>query len=107
MCKRVLVTLDGSHTSEEVLAEAKKLSPGAEVTLLMVGSQPKATSEAPRPPYTGGAPVPGGVVAMPPPRTVESRAQAYDRGRDEMTSYLESCAEPLRDAGFDVRLEVR
>ena len=107
MCKRVLVTLDGSHTSEAVLAEAKKLGPGAEVTLLMVGSQPKATSEAPRPPYTGGAPAPGGVVAMPPPRTVESRAQAYDRGRDEMMSYLESCAKPLRDAGFDVRLEVR
>ncbi len=107
MCKRVLVTLDGSGTSEAVLAELVRLAPGAEVTLLTVGSRPKATSEPPRPPYTGGAPVPGGVVAMPAPRTVESRTQAYDRTRDEMMSYLETCAKPLREAGLEVHSAVR
>lgn len=44
---------------------------------------------------------------MPAPRTVESRTQAYDRTRDEMMSYLETCAKPLREAGLEVHSAVR
>jgi len=107
MCKRVLVTLDGSRTSQAVLDEVERLGPGTNVTLLTVSDVPKATSEAPHPPYTGGAPVPGGIVAVPGPRTMESRTQAYDRARDQATSYLEACAVRLRKAGLEVGVEVR
>ena len=107
MCKRVLVTLDGSRTSQAVLDEVPRLGPGTAVTLLTVSADPHATAELPHPPYTGGAPVPGGIVRVPEPRTMESRSQAYDRARDQATSYLEACAVPLRTAGLDVKVEVR
>lgn len=107
MCKRVLVTLDGSRTSRAVLPEVERLGPGANVTLLTVGGNLHATSELPPPPYTGGAPVPGGIVRMPPARTVEDRTQAYERARDQLTNYLEGCAIPLRAAGLNVETVVR
>ena len=107
MCKRVLVTLDGSHTSQGVLEELGRLGPGTQVTLLTVGDAQRATSEAPHPPFTGGAPVPGGIVHVPDARTMESRTQAYERARDQLTSYLESRAAPLRAGGLEVTVEVR
>lgn len=107
MCKRVLVTLDGSRTSQAVLDEVERLGPGTDVTLLTVSGDPHATVEAARAPFTAGAPVPGGIVAVPGPRTMESRTQAYDRARDQATAYLEACAVPLRAAGLDVGVEVR
>jgi len=107
MCKRVLVTLDGSRTSQAVLEVVGRLGPGAKVTLLTVGDTQRATSEAPHPPYTGGAPVPGGIVRVPEARTMETRTQAYDRARDQLVSYLEACAAPLRTAGLEVTVDVR
>jgi nucleotide-binding universal stress UspA family protein len=107
MCKRVLVTLDGSRTSQAVLVVVGRLGPGAKVTLLTVGDTQRATSEAPHPPYTGGAPVPGGIVRVPEARTMETRTQAYDRARDQLGSYLEACAAPLRTAGLEVTVDVR
>lgn len=107
MCKRVLVTLDGSRTSQAVLEEVGRLRPGTKVTLLTVGDAPRATSEAPHPPYTGGAPAPGGIVRVPEARTMETRTQAYDRARDQLASYLEACAAPLRTAGLEVTVDVR
>lgn len=107
MCKRVLVTLDGSRTSRAVLPEVERLGPGTNVTLVTVGGNPKATAESPHAPYTGGAPVPGGIVKVPEARTMESRTQAYDRARDQLTNYLEACAMPLRAAGLNVEISVR
>ncbi len=107
MCKRVLVTLDGSRTSQAVLEEVERLGPGTKVTLLTVGDAQRATAEAPHPPYTGGAPVPGGIVRVPEARTMETRTQAYDRARDQLRSYLEACAAPLRATGQEVTVDVR
>lgn len=107
MCKRVLVTLDGSRTSRAVLPEVERLGPGTSVTLVTVGGNPRATSEVPHPPYTGGVLAPGGVVRVPAARTVETRTQAYARARDQLTNYLEACAIPLRAAGLNVETSVR
>lgn len=107
MCRRVLVTLDGSRTSRAILPEVERLEPGTSVTLVTVGGNPKATSEAPHSLYTGGAPVPGGVVAVPEARTMETRTQAYERAREQLTAYLEACAIPLRAAGLNVQTIVR
>jgi nucleotide-binding universal stress UspA family protein len=102
-----MVTLDGSRTSRAVLSEVERLGPGTVVTLVTVGGNPRATGEAPRAPYTGGAPVPGGIVRVPEARTVETKTQAYERARDQLTNYLEACAVPLRAAGLDVSIMVR
>ena len=107
MCKRVLVTLDGSRTSQSVLKELERLGPGVQVTLVTVGGNPKATADTPHAAYTGGAPMPGGVVAVPAARTMESRTQAYDRARDQLTAYLEACATGPRAVGQEVDVVVR
>lgn len=107
MYKRVLVTLDGSKTSEAVLDEVEKLPPECHVILLTVGREPHGTGEEPRPLYAGGAPVPGGIRPVPPARTVEDRTQAYERVRDELDDYLEDRAAGLRAKGLDVDVAVR
>jgi nucleotide-binding universal stress UspA family protein len=107
MCKRVLVTLDGSRNSRAVLREVERLDPGTRVTLVTVGGNPRETSETPHPIYTGGAPAPGGIVAVPAARTMETRSQAFERAREQLTTYLEACAMPLRAAGLHVETSVR
>lgn len=107
MYERVLVTLDGSKTSEAILAEAEKLPPGCKVILLTVASEPRGMVEDVHPPYVGGAPVPGGIRKAPEPRVLEDRTQAYERVRDQMAAYLETCAEGLRSRGLDVEVVVR
>ena len=64
MCKKILVTLDGSHASEAILPAVvrKQAAPGAEVSLLTVEEVPAAAGPALRPLVVAGAPVPGGVV---------------------------------------------
>ncbi|HSP54298.1 MAG TPA: universal stress protein [Dehalococcoidia bacterium] len=107
MYKRVLVTLDGSPTSEAVLQEVARLEPGSKVTLLIVADEPRATAEPPRAPFTGGAPTPGGIVRVPGPRVMETRDQAYGHAREELSAYLEERAGPFRSAGLEVSAEVR
>jgi nucleotide-binding universal stress UspA family protein len=55
----------------------------------------------------GGAPAPGGIVRVPEARTVETKAQAFERARDQLTNYLEACAVPLRASGQKVEIVVR
>jgi nucleotide-binding universal stress UspA family protein len=90
-----------------VLTEVERLGAGTTVTLLTVGGNPRATGEAPHAPFTGGAPVPGGIVRVPESRTAETKTQAFERARDQLTNYLEACAVPLRAAGQDVHIMVR
>lgn len=108
MYERVLVTLDGSKTSEAVLPEAEAFcrSTGAEMTLLMVAETPRATAEEPRPLATAGAPAPGGVVTVPGARTIETRGQAIDVAREEVARYLDSKAAVLSAEGVKVQTHV-
>lgn len=108
MYKRVLVTLDGSPTSEAVLQEAEKFcrATGAEMTLLMVAEPPHSVTEAVRPLVTAGAPAPGGVVKVPAPRTIETRDQAIDVAREEVGRYLDSKAALIAGEGLTVRTHV-
>lgn len=108
MYKRVLVTLDGSRTSEAILDEVAKLGAGVHVTLLTVGREQHATVEdVPHPLWVGGAPAPGAIREVPPARTVEDRTQAFEHARDQLSEYLESCATGLREKGLDVEVVVR
>jgi len=107
MYERVLVTLDGSRTSQAILEEVPKLGPGVHVTLLTVGSEQHAIAEEPHPLWVAGAPAPGAVREVPPARTVEDRTQAYERARDQLWEYLEACGAGLRERGLEVEVVVR
>ena len=106
MFKRVLVTLDGSKAAEAVLKQVERLGSGVKVTLFAVGEPAHATSEIPHPLYMAGAPAPGGVVAVPGARTVETRDQAFQQARDHLTGYLQGKAEELRAKDVDVDVAV-
>lgn len=108
MYRRVLATLDGSKTAEAVLPEVQAFcqATGAEVTLLMVAEAPHSVSEEPRPLAAAGAPAPGGVVMVPGARTIETRGQAIDVAKDEMSRYLESKAAPLVAEGIKAKTHV-
>lgn len=108
MYKRVLVTLDGSTTSEAVLPAAQEFcrATGAEATLLMVAAAPHSVVDTPRPLVTAGAPAPGGVVPVPGARTIETRGQAIDVAREDVGRYLDSKAALLAAEGVTVHTHV-
>ena len=110
MFRRVLVTLDGSSFSEAVLPDAARLLGGteAEVHLLTVAEEPRATAARPEgEPLTVGVPAPGGVVRMKAAPTVETKAQAIGRITDELRQFLIAEGIPLEKAGIQVRTAVR
>ena len=109
MYKNILVTLDGSTASERVLSEVAKLDGQhlLKVTLLRVAEAPEATAETPHPLVTAGAAAPGGVVAVPPPHTIEDRGRAFERIRETMGSYLEAKARELKGLDCEIATEVR
>jgi nucleotide-binding universal stress UspA family protein len=109
MYKRILVTLDRSEASEAILREVEHFASESapEVILLTVAEAPEAVGEAPHALVVGGAPVPGGVTRVPPPRVVEDKGQALDRAREELTDYLGSKAAILKPLGCQVDTEVR
>jgi nucleotide-binding universal stress UspA family protein len=108
MYKRVLVTLDGSKTSEAILPEAEKFSrsTGAEILLLMVVPFPETATEGRRPLVVAGVAGPGGTVAVPGPRAYESRGQAIERAKEEVQPYLDEKAATLIEVGLIVRTHV-
>jgi nucleotide-binding universal stress UspA family protein len=108
MYKRVLVTLDGSKTSEAILPEAEKFgrSTGAEILLLMVASPPERATEAARPLVVAGVPAPGGTVSVPAPKAYESKGQAIERVKEEVQHYLDEKAATLIEAGLNVKTHV-
>lgn len=108
MYERILVTLDGSKTSEAVLPEVERVARGHEVSviLLTVAETPRSTAEAPHPLVVAGMVTPGGVRPAPAPRVVEDRGQALAHVQDELHAYLEEKARPLRELGLIVETEV-
>jgi nucleotide-binding universal stress UspA family protein len=110
MFERVLVTLDGSRFSEAALSEAAKLlsGTGAEVHLLTVAQEPRATAARQESePLTAGVPAPGGIVRMQAAPAVETKAQAIGRVTDELHDFLIAKAVPLDRVGIRYQTAVR
>ena len=115
MFKRILVPLDGSELSAQVLPVVERLVAGtdADVTLLICGEAPRATLQGRkglrRPlPLTA---MPGafarGVIPAQPPTYAENRDQAVERHEHELLEYLEHAGRPLVEAGARVRTVAR
>lgn len=104
MYRHVMVTLDGSQTSEAVLPAVEHLVEGKKmrITLLTVAEVPEATAETPQPRVVASSPAPGGVATLPAPRIYEDRTQALERIRDELQRYLDARAQQLRESGIQV-----
>ncbi len=111
MYRRILVTLDGSPLSEEVLPQVERLVAGTytSVTLLRVAELPEQTVagrlEVPMPMViVGGGPA---IVTGTKLRLAETRGQAFRRVKDEMKSYLGEKARALLAKGIEVESAVR
>ncbi len=106
MYKRILVTLDGSPLSEEVLPQVERLVAGTytSVTLLRVAELPEQTVARRVP-----TPMPAMIVGSCPtltqktePQLAETRGQAIRRVKEEAEAYLNEKARPLRAKGIEV-----
>ncbi len=89
MYNRILVTLDGSSLSEQVLPQVKQLIAGAEtsITLLTVAAAPEESAEARAQTKLPPAMAAGQVeFKETEPLFVERRGQAAARVRDEHNS---------------------
>jgi nucleotide-binding universal stress UspA family protein len=105
MFKKMLVPLDGSSLSEEVLPIAKELLEAGleEVTLFRVGEVPHGTvrrrrallRSLPLAPFAG-APV---VTPATPLAYAETKGQAVEREEHELLEYLEEAGRALTDTG--------
>jgi len=111
MYKRVLVTLAESVTSESVIPEVERMTVGSDVPvtiLLTVAAFPAPTlltvpDAREVPAMVGGR---SASTALE-PRLVESMDQALNRLEDDLNTYLETKARPMRDKGFTVETVVR
>ena len=111
MYKRILVTLDGSPLSEEVLPQVERLIAGTytSVTLLRVAELPEQTVAkrvlTPMPAVIVGA---GPTLATKTePQLVETRDQAIRRVKEEAEAYLNEKARPLRAKGINVEIAIQ
>jgi nucleotide-binding universal stress UspA family protein len=116
MFKKMLVPLDGSALSEEVVPLVKKLlesGAAGQATLFSVGEAPKATVRRQR---GLSRPVPVTIAPMGPvgstvispgsPAYAESKDQAVERREQEMLDYLHLAGRPLLKAGRPVHAAV-
>ncbi len=108
MYKRILVTLDGSPLSEQVLPRVKQLIAGAEmsITLLTVAAAPEESAEARAWTILPPAMVPPAMVAGQ-VESKERRGQAVARVRGELEHYLEEAVAGLPLQGVPVEKAVR
>jgi nucleotide-binding universal stress UspA family protein len=105
MCKKILVTLDGSKASEAIIpVVVRAAAPGAEVTLFTVTAVPPAVIRGTGPLVAAGAA--GGAAQLAVRKTVETRDQAMNHLRERNERYLDQAAKPLREAGITVRTHV-
>ncbi len=110
MYKLILVTLDGSPLSEQVLPQVKQLIAGAEtsITLLTVAAAPEESAEARTRTKLPPAMVAGQVESKETePRFVERRGQAVARIRDELEHYLEEAVAGLALQRINIEKAVR
>ena len=115
MFKKMLVPLDGSTLSEEVLPLVKKLLEGGagQATLFSVGEAPRATVRRQRGlskpvPVTIApmGPVGSAVIFPTPPTYAENKDQAVERREQEVLDYLHRAGTPLLKAGRPVEAAV-
>ncbi|MEO8456491.1 MAG: universal stress protein [Chloroflexota bacterium] len=107
MFKKLLVTVDGSKTSEAILPHVVKAAgPHTRVTLLTSEMTPESHVVDVHPSVVAGSPAPGGTVTIPANRVLETTGQAIERVREEKMRYLEALAAPLRAAGLAVETMV-
>jgi nucleotide-binding universal stress UspA family protein len=113
MFQRILIPLDGSALSEEVLPVAKELLESAahQAVLFAVGERAHAARRksglrraVPMTPMAGSAV--RGVVPASTPAYYETKDQAVEREVNELVDYLHQAAEPLATTGRDVHVVV-
>ena len=110
MFKKILVPLDGSSLSEQVIPLATELLDGGaeEATLFTVGQPPKATRlrtkglRRPLPLAGLGGTLFGGVVPATPTVYAETKDQAIKREEHELLAYLDRAGRPLVTTGRPV-----
>lgn len=115
MFSKILVPIDGSQPSLEVLPVVGRLVEGtrAEVTLLTAGQPPNATTVRQGKSVRRAVPLttlPGtpirGVIPAEATVYAENRDQAVERREHELLEYLAGVARPLIDAGCRVHMAV-
>jgi nucleotide-binding universal stress UspA family protein len=114
MFKKMLVPLDGSTRSEQILPIAKDLLEAGveEVTLFMAGQSPRATRQRrkglrrPLPLAAVAGAAPSGVIPATPPAYVETKDQAVEREEHELLEYLNTAGRPLVETGSPVHVAV-
>ncbi len=110
MFKKILVPLDGSSLSEQVIPLATELLDGCaeEATLFTVGHPPKATRlrrkglRRPLPLAALGGTLSGIVVPAMPAVYAETKDQAIEREEHELLMYLDRAGRPLVRTGRPV-----
>jgi nucleotide-binding universal stress UspA family protein len=117
MFKRILVPLDGSASSLEVLPAVQRLladTAGPEVTVFRAEQTPPATAYGRRKGLRQGVGLPNPppsvvrrVIAPEPGGYAESRDQAVERREHELLEYLADAARSLTEAGHRVSFAVR
>lgn len=114
MFKKVLVPLDGSARSEEVLPLVKHLLEMGveEVTLFTVAEVPEATRrrrralQRPLPLAALAGAFPRGVIEATPPAYLETKDQAVERREHELLEYLDEVGRPLLETGRSIHAAV-
>jgi nucleotide-binding universal stress UspA family protein len=110
MFKKMLVPVDGSGLSEQVLPLVKELLDAGveEATLFMVSEAPTATLQRPKGlrralpiAMVGGTPARGMIPAAP-PAYAETKDQAVERREHEFLEYLTAAGRPLVETGRPV-----
>lgn len=100
MLRKILVPLDGSALSEQVLPVVEQLLTGCEteVTLFKVEREPAGTVRGPGP--IGGIVIgpTGSGVAAGAPVYAETKDQAVERQEREALAYLRSAGKPLAES---------
>jgi nucleotide-binding universal stress UspA family protein len=115
MLKRILVPLDGSALSAEVLPTVKRLLEGmaGEVTLFMAAEAPRPTRRR-RPglrtalPIAAGVtgPLAPGMLQLAAPAYAETRDQAVERQEHEIMEYLDQAGRSLVETGRPIHAAV-
>ena len=114
MFKKILVPLDGSTRSEQILSVAKELleSGVEEATLFMAVETPRATRlrrkglRRPLPLAAVAGAATSGVIPATPPAYGETKDQAIEREEHELLAYLTTAGRPLIETGRPVHVAV-
>lgn len=114
MFKKILVPLDGSTRSEQILPIAKGLLEAgvAEATLFRAGEAPRATRQRrkglrrPLPLAAVAGAATSGVIPATPPAYGETKDQAIEREEHHLLDYLNTAGRPLVQTGRPVHVAV-